>query len=173
MIKIILKSSLNLYQKFWLLLCFLLFFALGMRIFENNRFSENIDYSYLLLFLICFVVVLFFFNKNGLIIKNNKLYQAKFIFGFCWFKLKKNITGITDITILTIKGVKKYAFVSDTHPDKGYDVINYDIYMLNEKHTVKKYLATAKNKKQANDAIVIINEVFNFKFGLYNPRFYD
>lgn len=181
--KIILKSGLTLHQKIILILVFIVTFLIGtimllaliLKTLKFPEFEEDfiaIDYFLLFLFPLSVFFLLILLSKNGVVIfKNKDIYSAKFIFGKYWFKQKVNLTDITDISILSFKGIQKFAFVSAASPDKGYTVYNNEIHLLNEKHTTKRHLITTNDLDLAEDTVHKINETLNLNYMPYNPRF--
>ena len=135
----------------------------------ESIFIEN---EFLLFFFpLSMFILLQLFSKNGIFIHNENLYNAKYIFGNLWYRRKVNLIEITDITILSFKGSQKFAFIYVALPDKGYEVYRNEIYLLNKKHTIKRHLITLDDKEMAEKAIRQINEIFNFDYKPYNPRF--
>lgn len=183
--KIILKSGFTFYQKTMLVLVFLATFTIGAYMFlllmfkllkvpEYDYEFTGIFYFFLLFLPLSFFILLILLSKDGILITDDKaLYKAKFIFGKNWFKQKADLNGITDITILSLKGTQNFAPFTFALPDKKYDVYNNEIYLLNHNHTIKRFLISTRDKKLAEKTINEINEVLNLNYKSYNPRFYD
>lgn len=176
--KIILKSGLSGHQKFVLFLLFIVTFFLGSVMFlalimgwTRDVELGIIDYVLFFFLPLSFLSLLHLLSKDGILIDSNKLFSTKFIFGFPWSKRKADLEGITDISILSFQGNQKYMFAFVANPDKGYSVSIYKIYLLNEKHTIKRILFTTKDRELAEKTIDQINKTFQFNYYKYNPRF--
>lgn len=180
--KIILDSNFTLHQKIMLIATFIFSFVIGslsliyvvfmlLNLTESTENFEAADYFSLFLFPVSIFILLLLLSKNGLIVNKSNLYSAKFIFGKYWFKQKKDLTNITDITIFSTKAAHKFAFISVINPDKQYSVNQNKIFLLNEKHTVKRLLIQTNDIKIANEAIIQITKILGLKYMKYNPRF--
>lgn len=149
--RIILKYSLTLQQKHVVEVILLVNL---IDILEELK--EPTNYLYFLVFA-ALVQIFILLNKNGLLIRNGILYKAKYIFKKYWFKQKVSLKNITDIAILSFK-------------DKQ-DAYEYQIFLLNSKHTYRYYLTSTKDDLElARLTIRQINTVFNLNNTTYNPR---
>ncbi len=101
----ILNSALTPYQKLMMFLLFIVFFSLGLKFllvnFSEIPVDEILDkkfvfmiYSYIIFFPLSLFFFLLLFVKDGILIKNNNLYKAFFLFSNPVFKQKKKLDNI-------------------------------------------------------------------------------
>ena len=181
--KIILKSGLTIYQRIMLILVFIFTFSIGgimvltllFKILKVPEFDQEFvgnDYFYLFFFPVSLFILLIILSKNGILVTNKKdLYSAKFIFGKYWFRQKVDLSDITDISILSYKESLNFAPFSFALPEKKYEVYNNKIYLLNEYHTIKRYLISTSDMALAEKTVDEIKEVLHLNYELYNPRY--
>ncbi|WP_121905682.1 hypothetical protein [Ulvibacter antarcticus] len=126
--------------------------------------------SIVLLCLIIFYSIILMFSKNGLAAKNNDLYKADFFSDKLIFKRKVKLSDNPNFSILKLRKRQKVVF-SVASTDASYGLINYDIFLLNEKHTKKKYVMSLRNEMISKKASEFISMNSNLKFEIYSPDF--
>ncbi|GAA3512521.1 hypothetical protein GCM10022393_27860 [Aquimarina addita] len=124
-----------------------------------------------ILFPISIGILVMLFCKKGILIKNGNLYKTQFFFGKVLKKKQLSLDRITDISLLSFNGTQKFAWSSMAKPDQGYEVKRYELYLLNENHTVKLFLISTSKKELAVDSINIIAQELGLVHSVYNPRF--
>jgi hypothetical protein len=67
------------------------------------------------------------------------LYQARFLLEKPITRKKISLDHITDVSILKLKGHQKFAFFSKGNPDLAHEIFLNEIYLLNEKNTLKRF----------------------------------
>ena len=151
--KIILERSLD-FRQFQNLI--ILTFITGMA-FLGMINSVDIKSYYvidtiLLLLNIIFITILFM--KKGLLVENQKLYNAVFLLGFC---LRKNLNETSDFQKISITQRKlstDYDYSNDIkefhnwEPELNHSMSSFTIFMVNErKNNKKKILRLTKPEK--------------------------
>ncbi len=109
--------------------------------------------------------------KKGIMIKNKKLYRSQFLFGNVILKKEIPLQDSTDISILTYQGTQKFSWSSMARPDQGYTVNRNKLYVLNTKHTIKKFVIDTPKEALANQSVQLIVDELGLEFSTYNPRF--
>jgi len=110
-------------------------------------------------------------HKKGFIKNDDGLYIAYSIFGFTLHKSLIDLTNYTDISIL--KSRKKMAFEKSVRmePDMIYYDFFYNIFLLNEYHTIKFNLISTINEQKAKEIVDFITINSHLKNKNYKPRF--
>lgn len=149
-------------------------FGLIMGYFNESGISIQ-DYFVVLIFplIISIALLTLLLAKKGVLIIDDKIYRAQYIFGYLLLKKRIDFSDITDISILRYDGQVKYNFFSAAKPDLDYQVEINKIYLLNEKHTIKRLLISTLNNDLAEKGVEKIKSHFKLRYKLYNPRFYD
>lgn len=123
-----------------------------------------------------FIVILFagisvWIIKKGLV-KNKKGIHIGY---FTWEKLlflePIGILGKSSVSILKFKRRGRAAFTSIANSDFSEAFNTFEIYLLNEKHTVKEKVLTLKTQEKADSAISFMTEQSRLVFELYSPDF--
>lgn len=110
-------------------------------------------------------------HKKGFLKNDDGLYVAYFIFGLTLHKSLIDLTNYSDISIL--KSRKKMAFEKGhrMEPDMVYYDFFYNIFLLNEPHTLKFKLISTTNEQKAKEMIDFLTINSHLKSKNYMPRF--
>ncbi len=166
--KIILEKSLDFRQfQNLIILTFITLMVLFGMLNSVDYKSYYIIESVLFFLNIIFIAILFL--KKGLIIYNEKLYVAVFLFGFV---LRKNLietSNFQQLSLLSGKLSTNYAYsnnIKDFHhwePDLNHSETSFTIFMVDEKKTNKKKIMLLTKAEKAKFAIDFISKNTNLK----------
>ncbi|WP_048331422.1 hypothetical protein [Bizionia psychrotolerans] len=169
--KIITEYNLNLIQKVHVSIIL----GIGISIFfliKNNLFRD-LNELLLLLFLTVFIIgtISLVISKLGLLIRDNELYKAYFVFGFLIYKQNIDIENKRIVSILKLKranGMPTVGLVSPQGVDSFY---KFYAYLLDKSHTEKTELIGLKKLKNAELIVAFLQKHLNFDYELYSPNF--
>jgi hypothetical protein len=144
---------------------------LGILIVFSAKSSSLLHYGLIsLLALLLVYLIVSIFSKKGLVLKNNELYKADFLFTKLLFKRKVKYADKSAFSILKLKKRQKTVMTA-VNPDSAYSLISYDIYLLNTKHTKKQFVMSLRNEIGSKKATDFIAKYSNFAFEIYSPDF--
>ena len=176
--QIILESKLTPHQKTHISVVMLIpvFFVTIMTLvkhFEQNDLS-NITLSFprlIPLVIALIILIMLLFLKEGILKKNNDLYQGTYLFGKLLIKKKVSLLDKPKVAILKLRKRQKMAWFSIANPDQALSYHKNDITLLNDKHTRKELLVSLDDENLANKTISFLEENFNLTFETYSPDF--
>jgi len=121
-----------------------------------------------------FTLVLFIgisiFNLQKGIVKNSKgFYIGYFTWGKLVLKSSIHLFNLPVITLLKFQRKSRGAFRSVANPKFSVSFNSFEIYLLNEKHTVKRKILTLKHEEKANFAIDFISLHSQLRKEVYRP----
>ncbi len=94
---------------------------------------------------------------------------------FSWGKLliKEPITLLDRpiLTVLKFKRNQKLGFISAANPEFSESFNTFDIYLLNEKHTLKDKVIGLKSDKASKQAINFLTNHLPLRYEVYSPDF--
>ncbi|MBF4516339.1 hypothetical protein IRZ71_08295 [Flavobacterium sp. ANB] len=167
--KIILERSLD-FRQFQNLI--ILTFITGM-VFLGMLNSVDFKSYYiietiLLILNIIFIAILFF--KKGLLIENQKLYNAIFLFGFCLRKKLNETSEFQQISIMQGKLSTNYGYSYDIkefhnwEPELNHSISSFTIFMVDERKSNKKKILRLAKPEKVKLAIDFITKNTDLKF---------
>jgi len=114
----------------------------------------------LVLILVSFIMFLtsLLIIKKGLTRDHNKLFLGYFLFGLLIRKKEIDNTGMNIITQLIYRKSTNYNYSTKWEPGFRYKEISFELYFVNENHTVKKKiieLTREDNSKKAIDFLLL------------------
>ncbi|MFH6992423.1 hypothetical protein [Flavobacterium sp. FlaQc-48] len=124
----------------------------------------------IVLFFLTIIFISILFTKKGLLIENQKLYNAVFLFGF---NLRKNLIEISDFQHLFVTQGKlstNYAYsydIKELHnwePDLNYSVRCFNLLVADENKTHTKKILTLTKSEKAKLAIDFITKNTNLNY---------
>ncbi len=176
------SSSLTIYQKLMMFLLFIALFTISFRVIEWSFSDIPIDeileedwlwlrYTPYFFIPVSVIVFLSLFLKNGLLIKNNNLYVAKFLFDKPVYKYKVSLRNKTDLSILEYENNLKLVHFQFAMSDKSYSEYRYEVYLLDKNHLNKEYLFYTLDKLQAETIIEELSDLFDLQYNIYSPNY--
>mgnify|MGYP000498252675 CR=1 FL=1 len=175
----IFKSNRTIIHKFILISSFITTLLLGVISFVNFLLSllnvievQSImagDYFLLLLFPLSIFILITILKKNGLSIKENKLYNTSFLFNKPLKSIEINLKSICDVCILRFNVGHKTAFGTSLNPDTSITEEEFQIHLLNENHSKRKLIFTTNNLEEAKNIKNLIRDNLGFKYVTYSP----
>jgi len=170
--KLILESRFTTHQKTHIILSIGAPFLFVIFILIKNMPLNLIGNLILLVFLIFYaLLVCIAFTKRGLLKYNENLYRGVYFKGKLLIKKKIDLTNKVSVAILKFKRSQKMAWFSVAKPDLSSKFNNFDITLLNQKHTNKDHLLTLFNEEHAKKAIDFLEKNFSLKYEVYSPDF--
>ncbi|MGL3001496.1 hypothetical protein [Flavobacterium sp. RSSB_23] len=166
--KIILEKSLDFrqFQNLIILTFITLMVFLGM--LNSVEYKSYYIFEWILLFLnVIFIAILFL--KKGLIIYNEKLYEAVFLFGFVLQKKLIETSNFKQLILSSGKRSTNYAYSNasiDFHhwePDLNHSETSFTIVMIDEKQLNKKKILLLTKAEKVKLAIDFISKNTNLK----------
>lgn len=154
----------NYYPKWTLItISVLLIFVIILTGKSDSNFNTQfliIGASLLLFGLFCVII----FHKNGFIIKNSNLHIATFFGQAPVLSKKIDLSKWTSVSIL--KASKRMG-----NEDWSYREELFRLTFLNQNHTLKSAVVTAKSESEANSLLEFVLKNTNLKYEIYNPNF--
>ena len=169
--RIILEHRFTNHQK----ITFLFYFGAPflIKIFLLMRCNPNMK-GYLILTL-CIIGYAFLisiaFLKRGFLKKNSNLYKGSFFLGKLFFKTQIDISEKSKIAILKLRKSQKLAWFSGAKPDLAVEYNNFEINILNDRHTKREPILDLKKKENVEPTIEFLSSNFDLKYEKYNPNF--
>lgn len=171
--KIILERNLDFNQfKNVFILNFICFFILLMLI----KSDANPSIINLLIFTLFILVGLLLLRKGLVIEKNEQIRTAYFLFGML---LKTNIIETKKMNIVSIltfrkrsnyKYPKRWNSFNRWEPNLEYSATSYQLYLLNENHSVKRKLISFMKEESSIKALNFLLQNAEMKVAVYNPN---
>ena len=109
--------------------------------------------------------------NKGIVIDQGKLYIGYFSWNKLFFKDPVEINNQQIITILRYKRRERGVYRSIANPEFTTSFNTFEIYLLNDKHTVKRKIITLKNEYKANAALDFIIKNSSLEHQIYSPDF--
>ena len=116
------------------------------------------------------------FIKKGVLIQNNNLYKAYFLYASILYKKQILLDNISDISILKFKmkrPLSSFTVYSENAllSEGELSFERNEIYLLNKRHSIKRFLIHTKNHKLAKETVETIKNHFKFTYKSYSPHF--
>lgn len=127
------------------------------------------DFVLVILFLGSFYLFAIALTRVGLTIEENGLSQSRFLFGKRLKAIELDINGYCDVSILRFNMAQKVAMGAAPNPDQAVGFVEYRICLLNENHSKRKLVFTAKDQVQAKYIVTELANSFGLKYTNYNP----
>jgi hypothetical protein len=122
-------------------------------------------------FLILTGLIVSTFSKKGFVVVKNRLYKGIFFRDILLFKREINLANKPVFSILKFRKKQKYAFFTAANPDLAYEFNAFDIYLLNEKHTIKTLLISLQSEHNSQKASKFISDFTDLDYEIYSPDF--
>lgn len=169
--KIIAEYNLNLIQKIHVSIIL----GIGISIFFliKNYLFNDFNELLLLLLLTFFIIgmVSVVFSKLGLVIREDKLYKAYFVFDLLIYKQNINLKNKRIVSILKLKRANGMPTVGLASPQGVDSFYKFYVYLLDKSHTEKTELIGVKKLKNAELIVAFLQKHLNFDYELYSPNF--
>ena len=169
--KIILEYRFTNHQKITFLLYIGAPFLITIFLLLRNSLNMK-DYLILSLSIICYTFLISIaFLKRGFLKKNSNLYKGSFFLGKLFFKTRIDISEKPKIAILKLRKSQKLAWFSGAKPDLADEYNNFEINILNNRHTKREPILDLKRKENVEPTIEFLSSNFDLKYEKYNPNF--
>ncbi len=167
---LILESQFDSNYKLYIYIFFL--FALGMPFIVIMKTYGLIRIVAIIGFIaILFLGVSIWFMKKGFMKNSHGLHIGYFSWGKLVFTEHIRLLNKPKVTILKFRKRERAGFVSIANPEFSQAFNAFDIYLLNEKHTVKKQVISFKSEKNAQLALNFLTSNSKLKHEIYSPDF--
>lgn len=164
--KIILERNLDFrqFQNLIILTSITGMFFLGMLNSVDFKSYYRIE---IVLFLLNLIFIAILFTKKGLLVENQKLYNAVFLFGFALRKTLIETSNFQQLYIATGKLSTNYNYsyrirgFRTWEPDLNYSVNSFSIFMVDQNNTNQKKILRLTNPEKVQLAIDFISKNTN------------
>lgn len=124
---------------------------------------------------IAFLIILFFaisifFIKKGIVKDNYGLHIGYYSWSKLIYKDPIAFMGLPAVTLLKFRKKSRGANITYS-PDFSNSINSFEIYLLDNKHTVKRKILTLKDEDRANATIQFIAKHSKLRHEIYSPDF--
>lgn len=167
--QIILESAFKGNVKFYIYLFFLMTLCLPFVIIVKSHGMIQV-LGVLSFLIILFVGISIFFIKKGIIKDGNGLQIGYFSWRKLIYKDPIAFMGFPAVTLLKFRKKSRGANIIYS-PDFSNSIYSFEIYLLDNKHTVKRKILTLKDEDRANATIQFIAKHSKLRHEIYSPDF--
>ena len=171
--RIIIEDNLNRIQKIHMLI--VLIFGIGFYLLSKKndyQYKDIVEFITTILIIIFVVgLIAFIFSKKGLLVDQNELFKAYFVYNNLIFKRKIDLNNKPIVSILKLKKSQNYPSISLIYPSSSHSFNRFDVYLLNKSHTIKDELIDLKEQDNAKRIVDFLIKNIDLKFEIYSPNF--
>lgn len=168
--QIILESAFKGNVKFYIYLFFLMTLCLPFVIIVKSYGMIQV-LGVLFFSLILFVGISIFFIKKGIIKDGNGLQIGYFSWRKLIYTEPISLMNMQVVTLLNFRKKRREFHTDVTSPDFSVSSNSFEIYLLNNKHTVKRKVIVLNSEDKANAAMDFLSKHSKLRHEIYSPDF--
>ena len=167
---LILEDAFNGNVKLYIYLFFLFIICIPFIIIVKSQ--GWIQIIAIFVFIAClFLGISTIYIKKGFVKNNKGIHIGYFSLGKLLILEPIGLINRNKVSILKFKRRQRAAFVSIANPEFSEQFNSFEIYLLNEKHTIKEKVLSLKSDKKAKSAIEFLTKNSKLIYEIYSPDF--
>lgn len=125
---------------------------------------------------IAFVAILFlalsiFCTKKGIVKDNQGIHIGYFSWNKLVYQDPIELLNLPVISLLKFRRKSRGAYTSFANPEFSVSFNTFEIYALNDKHTVKRKIISLTNEDKANATLDFLKTNSKLRHEVYSPKF--
>jgi len=109
--------------------------------------------------------------RKGIITDKDRLFIGYFLFATLIMKKQIEDNGMNIITLLTYQKSTNYNYGTKWEPGLDFKTPSFELYFVNEKHTLKKRIILLTKENNSKIAIDFLLHHAGVQFQTYSPKF--